>query len=383
MYHNAVRTMVLAKVIKLFFEIIYNDDTFLPSDLFDPKPNRTRRFYFLLIEFYYASNEHAERIIEIENTTRIKREAKEKMLENCKQLQVKIGNVKLENAENQIRVEQELERIEEEKNKLQKCQDIRLTLKSQMEALKMDISTLITAKKDAELEVIEGKERTKVLSSQVVQVTEHQEIQERDSKVASHQSVNQEKRERLTELKHLVQTSNATVEVLNNQLLVMLQDIQQEVTKNKEIQTSLSQLDQDKAALLEGTEDNTMQIQHLTEQLASRQGKVSQMRQSWNLKQESIIEDLNQLKLVLEQVRQSRTEEEIVSQEMETERMRIMQDIQQLNGQTANIGRIIAANYKKIIDTIEKHNNDLQVSLADLAQCMEQSRVKNPEKLLP
>lgn len=36
MYRSIMRTMALAKVINLFLKIMYNDDSFMSADLFDP-----------------------------------------------------------------------------------------------------------------------------------------------------------------------------------------------------------------------------------------------------------------------------------------------------------------------------------------------------------
>lgn len=50
---------------------------------------------------------------------------------------------------------QELKRIAEVKEDLQKQQDVKLNLKSQLDEVKMIIATLVTTMKDVELEIIE------------------------------------------------------------------------------------------------------------------------------------------------------------------------------------------------------------------------------------
>lgn len=55
---------------------------------------------------------------------------------------------------------------------------------------------------------------------------------------------------------------------------------------------------------------------------------------------------------VLEEIRRSQTEDEIVAQDMEAERLKKIQDIRDLNEQLTNMSHCIATNYKKIIDAV-------------------------------
>lgn len=48
--------------------------------------------------------------------------------------------------------------------------------------------------------------------------------------------------------------------------------------------------------MLEETEDISMKIQQLMEQLASKQEKISQLHLSWKLKKESLQHEVNQRK---------------------------------------------------------------------------------------
>nr|XP_045594162.1 WEB family protein At5g55860-like isoform X1 [Procambarus clarkii]XP_045594163.1 WEB family protein At5g55860-like isoform X1 [Procambarus clarkii] len=349
LYRSTMRIVALSKVIKMFFKLLCDDDSFMPADLFDPKPARTKQFFKVLVEFFYSSNEYSESMNRIEEQVSIKRESRDRLLANIEKAKAKIRHLKLENAENQISEEQELERIAEVKAQLQECQNKKLNMKAAMENIKMCISTLTTNIKDAKLEVIENEEKLEKLASQVVQASERQEIEERERKLSFYRSESQARSERLVEMKQVLRTHTAAIETLNNELKVVALELQQEFTKKKEIQAELSELDRSKASLLEAVEDKDAQIQQLLEQLAAREDKVSQMQQSWRLKQEGLLDEINQNKLLLEEVLRNRTEDEIVAQDMEAERVRILQETQQLHEELANITNFIAKSYKSIM----------------------------------
>ncbi|XP_042874702.1 kinetochore protein Nuf2-A-like isoform X2 [Penaeus japonicus] len=377
MYRSVMRSMALAKVISLFLKIIYNDDSFMPADLFDPKPRRTRRFFSMILEFYYVANENTEQVNAIEEQVTIKREAREKQQENIEKNIAKLRQLKMENAENQIREEQELKRIAEVKEDLQKYQDTKLALKSQLDEVKMIIATLGTTIKDVELEIIEGKERTEKLATQVVQASERQEIEERERKLAVYKNDNENRSRRLAELKQSLQTFTSAYDLVKDQLLGVMQEIQQGVAKQKECLAGLSQKDRAKSLVLEETEDISMKIQQLMEQLASKQEKISQLHLSWKLKKESLQHEVNQRKLTLEEMRRNQTEDEIVLQDMEAEHARLSHEIQQLKEQIADFNHFIASNYQNILQAMEKHNNELQTTLTDLTETIYQAKGNN------
>ncbi|XP_047481598.1 probable kinetochore protein NUF2 [Penaeus chinensis] len=377
MYRSIMRTMALAKVINLFLKIMYNDDSFMSADLFDPKPRRTRRFFSLMMEFYYAANESTEQLNAIEEQVAIKREARQKQQENIEKNIAKLRQLKMENAENQIREEQELKRIAEVKEDLQKYQDTKLNLKSQLDEVKMIIATLGTTMKDVELEIIEGKERIEKLASQVVQASERQEIEERERKLAVCKNDNEKKSRRLAELKQSLQTFTSAHDLVKEQLLGVMQEIQQGVTKQKEYLAGLSQKDRSKGLILEETEDISMKIQQLMEQLASKQEKISLLHMSWKLKKESLQHEVNQRKSTLEEMRRNQTEDEIVLQDMEAEHAGISQEIQQLQEQLADFNHFIASHYQNILQAMEKHNSELQTVLTDLTETIYQAKGNN------
>ncbi|XP_069971226.1 kinetochore protein Nuf2 [Penaeus vannamei] len=383
MYRLVMRTMALAKVINRFLKMMYNDDSFMSADLFDPKPRRTRRFFSLMMEFYYAANESTEQMNAIEEQVEIKREAREKQKENIEKNIAKLRQLKMENAENQIREEQELKRIAEVKEDLQKQQDVKLNLKSQLDEVKMIIATLVTTMKDVELEIIEGKERIEKLAGQVVQASERQEIEERERKLAIYKNNNESRSRRLAELKQSLQTFPSVYDLVKEQLLGVMQEIQQGVAKQKECLAELSQKDRSKGLVLEETEDIAMKIQQLMEQLASKQEKISQLHLSWKLKKESLQHEVNQRKSTLEEFRRNQTEDEIVLQDLEAEHARMSHETQQLKDQVADFNHFIASNYQNILQAMEKHNSELQTVLTDLTETIYQAKGNNLHETLP
>ncbi|KAK3857664.1 hypothetical protein Pcinc_036103, partial [Petrolisthes cinctipes] len=62
MYRKALRTMNLAKLIKYFLYNIFGDDSFMPADLYDPKPKKTKHFFWLLLEFISQPSEQLNEI---------------------------------------------------------------------------------------------------------------------------------------------------------------------------------------------------------------------------------------------------------------------------------------------------------------------------------
>lgn len=371
-HRDVMRKIALARVVHWLFSTIYDDESFMPADLFDPKQRRTRRFFTLLLDYVYACNEDTELFNSIKEQVTIKHEAKMMQCENIEKFKEKIEQMKMEDAENQIREEQELERIGVVKIRLQGYQETKVDLRSQVEDLKMAISTIVTTIKDAELEVIEGKEKVEKLASLVVQPSEYQEIEEREHKLSSYKNENQGKSEHLTELKQAINVFKMAIQLLNSQLLVLVQETKQEVMKKNECMDDISRQERSLASYLEEAEDKTMQDQHLNELLVSKEGKVSQMHQAWNLKRMSILEEINQHKLILQEMRHNQTEDEIVSQDLEIERLKIIKENQEFNEQIMNMDHFVASGYKKILDAMEKHNSELQVTFADLAQCIEE-----------
>ncbi|KAK7070400.1 hypothetical protein SK128_012380 [Halocaridina rubra] len=137
-----------------------------------------------------------------------------------------------------------------------------------------------------------------------------------------------------------------------------------------ELKTGISQHEASRRTLMEKSEDHKMKIQQLQEVFLSKQAKISQLRVTWNRKIEGLKEENKLLKMSLENIMQSKTEDEIVVQDIVNERKRILQETQLYKEQIAQFDKFVLENYNKILCAIETHNEDIQTSFESLTSSL-------------
>ncbi|KAK4303113.1 hypothetical protein Pmani_024856 [Petrolisthes manimaculis] len=372
MYRKALRTMNLAKFVKYFLYNIFGDNSFMPADLYDPKPKKTKHFFWMLLEFI---SQPSEQLNEIEDEVSLKRETQGEMWKNISKLKEQLQQQKLEKAELKIKEDEEEKRIAEGSAKLEECQDRKNKLKSEVEQKKLTCASLCTAIKEAEMQVIQAKERVKDLSNQVVQDSERVEIQERESRLAQLRTDLQNKKDYFAQF----QQDLAIMEQYRDTVTTMvatIRDIQQEYNKDKENFATMTQLSQEQGKVQEQLEDKAMQIQQLNHLIESEQAKISQMHHTWSMNKESILEEIKQHKLTLEELRRSKTEFEIAYQDLENEHSHITGENIKVKEEIINIDNFITTCYSKIIHAMEENNQSLQSTLTEVQQTLEQYRVE-------
>ncbi|XP_066953411.1 kinetochore protein Nuf2-like isoform X2 [Macrobrachium rosenbergii] len=355
--------MILAKVISHFLKRIKKDVDFFPGDLFDPNPKRTRKFFSLLIDFYKSSMDNLDSLITIEEKARIKYDAKCELMEDIAKKEEKISQLKHENESIRIREEQMLKRIAEVRGEMHEIQVSKVEIKSKFDQVNVDVASYVSNIKAAELEILEKKERLEILASQVIQASERQEIEERENRLASYRNDNAVRNESLVSLKKVLEVSKSALDLISNELMPILQDIQQEVSNTKECKAAIAKSDRAVRSCLEETEEQELKIQQVKGILTSRQEKISQMQIAWKLKKEVLQGEINQLKEALLEIMRNQTEDEIVSRDLQKERMKIIRESQILKEQIHQFDLFVAKNYKKILQAIEQHNSEIQESV--------------------
>lgn len=368
MLQSSMRIMALAKVIRMFLSNIYDGDTFEFSDLVNPNPKKTKRFFRAIVEFYYKTADYHEKVASIEEEIENKEVGHLEMLTKIQKAKEKLHRLKLASAENQICEEQELEQIMEMKPQLKKTQETKIGLKSKLESLKMESSTLMKHIKDVELKIFEVDEKIDKLGSRVVEASERQEIEEREAKLGSLRNEVKEKSECVVKLKTASQVYSTAQDLLNDQLLEVLQEVQEEDAKKKEQLTKLSRLHRLKASLLEEVEGKTMKAQQLMVQSASQDEKKAQIMRAFSLKKESLLEEIGQSKLLLEEINRNIMEDNVLYQEKEAIFLKKKHDIQQLEEKEVDVNNYIVINYRSVVDARENHHQRLRKKMCELQQ---------------
>jgi len=366
LYRDAARIMTLAKVINLFFKIMYNDESFMPADLFSPNPKRTRRFFKMVVNFYYDANNFTEYFTEIEDNLKLKIDGRKKMIESNEKLKAKIGNLRQENSKYQIQEDEMQKRISASQIELSEAHVRKQKFKNQLDELKLDSSKTATAINSTKLHIIEAKERIEVLNGQVVQESEKRDIEERECQLSTYRDNNSQKLSRMDELKKSMRTMNTANNLMKDNLLAIMKEIKEANEKETEYNNLISQMEREKAGNLEEVEDMQMKLLQFEEQLVTRQERISQVNLAWTVKKESLQEEVNQNKLTLEEIRRSQTEDEIVSQDLETERIQIEKETATIQEQIKHFDLFVATKYQNVLKAIEAQHNDLEVVITDL-----------------
>ncbi|XP_064088436.1 uncharacterized protein LOC135202913 [Macrobrachium nipponense] len=367
-YASAARIMILAKVINHFLKRIKKDIDFYQGDLFDPNPKRTRKFFSLLIDFYRTAMDNQASLTAIEEKARIKYDAKCEMMKDISRKEEKLSQLKHENESIRIREEQTLKRIAEVRGEIHELQTAKVEIKSKFDQINLEVASYVSNIKAAELEILEKKERLEILASQVIQASERQEIEERENRLASYRNDNAVRSESLVSLKKALEVNKSALDLISNELMPVLKDIQQEISNTKECKAAIAKSERAMRSCLEETEEQELKIQHIKGILTSRQEKISQMQIAWKLKKEVLQGEINQQKETLLEIMRNQTEDEIVSRDLQKERMKIIHESQMLKDQIHQFDLFVAKNYQKILAAIEQHNCEIQESVTVVAE---------------
>ncbi|XP_050705711.1 paramyosin-like [Eriocheir sinensis] len=159
-------------------------------------------------------------------------EQRDKMRAKLHKMKQQIHERRMENEKNQLAKEEDMRRVEAKTEELQRCQEEKLALKAQLDALGLSLAKLDIAIKDTELRTMEAGSEKQRLEGLVIQASEEQEIKKRDEKLAVLKEDNQKKKDHLAQLQQRASFINTTKEKLDK-LIAMLQEIQQEKSKEK------------------------------------------------------------------------------------------------------------------------------------------------------
>lgn len=372
LYMQAARTMTLAKVIQFFFKTIDNDESFMPADLFDPKPKRTRRFFQKVMDFYIEANNFCEDFSKIDEKIQLQVEGRRKMLERKEKLSRKISELRQQNTKFQIQEDEMNKRISAAQGDLSGAHVIKQSLKNQLDELKLESSSTTTAINNVKLKIIEGKERVVSLCGQVVQESEKHDIEDRERQLTAYRETNNQKLSQMDELKKSMKTVNTAKNLMKDSLLPILREIKEAKDKESEFSDFINQLERGKASNLEEVEDIQMKFQQFQEQLVSRQERISQMNLAWNVKKESLQDEVNQNKLTLEEIRRSQSEDDIAAQDLESQRIQAEKEIVAIEEQTCHFDNFVANKYQGILQAMEAQNNDLEAYVSQLTTSINQ-----------
>ncbi|XP_066951700.1 uncharacterized protein PF3D7_1120000-like [Macrobrachium rosenbergii] len=161
----------------------------------------------------------------------------------------------------------------------------------------------------------------------------------------------------------VLEVSKSALDLINNELMPILEDIQQEVSNTKECRAAIAKSDRAVRSCIEETEEQELKIQQVKGILTSRQEKISQMQIAWKLKKEVLQGEINQLKEALLEIVRTQTEDEIVSRDLQKERMKIIHESEMLKEQIHQFDLFVAKSYQKILQAIEQHNGEIQESV--------------------
>ncbi|XP_050700258.1 caldesmon-like [Eriocheir sinensis] len=419
---GALRITMMAVDIRKCFKLIFEDDTFRQVDLFNPKPKRSRRFFALIYDFLVFTDSVFKEVEEREEKDMRRVEAKTEELQRCQEeklalkaqldalglslakldiaikdtelrtmevgalaeqrdkMRAKLHKMKqqiherrMENEKNQLAKEEDMRRVEAKTEELQRCQEEKLALKAQLDALGLSLAKLDIAIKDTELRTMEAGSEKQRLEGLVIQASEEQEIKKRDEKLAVLKEDNQKKKDHLAQLQQRASFINTTKEKLDK-LIAMLQEIQQEKSKEKDIQAAIQKRVSQVTELQEEIKDQEQSNLQLTQQLTASETKLQHIHQAWDLKQDSLNKEIKEQKQVLEDLERNQTEQDIVCKEVSDDVADLDGQIRQSMEEIRNTNIMIKNNYKLILDAMEEGNVELMSALTEATKCVEEFR---------
>ncbi|XP_050712606.1 paramyosin-like [Eriocheir sinensis] len=342
---GALRITMMAVDIRKCFKLIFEDDTFRQVDLFNPKPKRSRRFFALIYDFLVFTDSVFKEVEEREEKVGALAEQRDKMRAKLHKMKQQIHERRMENEKNQLAKEEDMRRAEAKTEELQRCQEEKLALKAQLDALGLSLAKLDIAIKDTELRTMEAGSEKQRLEGLVIQASEEQEIKKRDEKLAVLKEDNQKKKDHLAQLQQRASFINTTKEKLDK-LIAMLQEIQQEkskenviadayiMPKEKKDSSPSQKTKKTKVSPPAPTPTNPPRRRsrtknsnlQLTQQLTASETKLQHIHQAWDLKQDSLNKEIKEQKQVLEDLERNQTEQDIVCKE-------VSDDVADLDGQ--------------------------------------------------
>ncbi|KAG0697762.1 hypothetical protein GWK47_026229 [Chionoecetes opilio] len=345
---------------------------FNPSKcLFNPKPKRTKKFFAMIYNFVVFTDNFIGDFEEKEEEVTALTERREKMGDRLDKIKQLLSERRAENTKCQVAKEEEITRIEEKTKELELCQNDKLVLRTQCSEVNQSLADLNTTVKETELRIMEAQEERQKLESLVVKPGEEEEIRERNRKLAVLKEDNQSKREHLTQLQQNMKSRMLQKEKVDK-LVHLLQEIEQENSKDKDLKTSIGQRVAELSDLHEQIKYQEDQNLQLSQHLTSAETKYQTMQHTYDLKQKSLEKEMKEQKQVLEDINQNQTEEDIASKDMadtiaDTEKM-----IQQSQDSVQSTTVMMKHNYKLLLDMVEEDNLELNMTFAKAAEALEE-----------
>ncbi|KAK7076137.1 hypothetical protein SK128_009526 [Halocaridina rubra] len=273
----------------------------------------------MLIEFHDFVCQNSARLLDIESDVKTNKETNDRLMEDIAKKMEIIKQLRIKNENICIQEEEMLKQIAEMKDEILETQGCKNDLKRQYDDTKVAISACESAIQVAELKTVEKKKVAEQIAFQIIQPIEREELKERENFLARIRKENSEKKN-LAKLKQTLDVCRCASELMENEFMPCLSEIQQIKNNIKELKTGISQHETSRRTLMEKSEDHKMKIQQLQEVFLSKQAKNSQMRVTWNRKIEGLKEENKLLNMSLENIMQSKAEDEIVAQDIVNER---------------------------------------------------------------
>ncbi|XP_050700319.1 paramyosin-like isoform X1 [Eriocheir sinensis] len=339
----------------------------------EEEPKRSRRFFALIYDFLVFTDSVFKEVEEREEKVGALAEQRDKMRAKLHKMKQQIHERRMENEKNQLAKEEDMRRVEAKTEELQRCQEEKLALKAQLDALGLSLAKLDIAIKDTELRTMEAGSEKQRLEGLVIQASEEQEIKKRDEKLAVLKEDNQKKKDHLAQLQQRASFINTTKEKLDK-LIAMLQEIQQEKSKEKDIQAAIQKRVSQVTELQEEIKDQEQSNLQLTQQLTASETKLQHIHQAWDLKQDSLNKEIKEQKQVLEDLERNQTEQDIVCKEVSDDVADLDGQIRQSMEEIRNTNIMIKNNYKLILDAMEEGNVELMSALTEATKCVEEFR---------
>ncbi|XP_045127610.1 kinetochore protein Nuf2-like [Portunus trituberculatus] len=370
-YIGALRLSMLASHMRKHLKKIYNDDSFRLADVINPKPKRTRKFFAMIYNFMVFTEEFFQKLEEKEGEVNLLIERREKMNTKLQKIQQLIDDRKEENTRSEVAKEEELRRMEENNMRMEKCQEEKSTLKGLLDKLNLLLTSLNTAKKDKELKALEMKDEVQKLEGLVIQPGEQEKIRMMDKKIASVKEDKQGKKEHLNLLQQKMKTKTSVKEKIDK-IISALQEIELERSKTEELKNSLEIKISEMLELQEKIRDQESQNMKSIEALKLEKDNCQSMLVSWDHKKISLEMELKERKGVLEDLYRKLTEDDIAYNDgintINELEMQLNQAIKKFSG----VNTMMKENYKIMLNAMEQENVDLNETLSEVAECVEE-----------
>ncbi|KAB7503810.1 hypothetical protein Anas_03318 [Armadillidium nasatum] len=320
MYKNVTFPITIAKCVRHFMNMVYDNTEFNMMDAISPEWNRSKKFLVMFIEFYQFVSINLPKYNEVDEEHEQKKQYVDELNDKIKLFKDKIRKRELENVEAEIELEKITKSLTIESEEIENIQENKNRFRGRLEGLKEEIKEVN----------IKHKEKIELLKSQVIDETQYLEIEEGKKKLEMLKEANVQLKTTLKDLKQNLKLLKEYEDMISNIWIPALKEYETEFNKKEEQTTKFEENKKEIAKLMEKYKDLVSTLQALNENVKGQEDDRSQLRQRKDMNINGLKQEIKQLQLTLEDIKKGSEEQVIVAHDLQSEIKKISEFTERL-----------------------------------------------------